>query len=52
MDKIEKKLIKLQVKAQECASRKKAQKILKKVKKVSKNNKNVSGHSANENHLQ
>ena len=34
MEKAEKKLIKLQTKAQECVSRKKAQKILKKEDKV------------------
>ena len=35
LKKAEKKLIKLQTKAQECASREKAQKILKKVHKLS-----------------
>ena len=34
MDKREKKLVKLNVKAQECVSRKKAQKILKKADKI------------------
>ena len=34
MEKVERKLIKLQSKAQECVSRKKAQKILKKADKI------------------
>ena len=41
MNKYETKLIKLQTKAQECVSRKKAQKILKKTEKLTTHVKNL-----------
>ena len=53
LNKAEKKLLKFQSKAQECVSREKAQKILKKCKKwAKKNNINFSSHTLIENRSQ